>query len=358
MSSYNNINSTHVNNGNRTDSVLDALWVEKYRPRTIEEVALPPLLEQNVHKWLEQRQIPHLLFYGPAGSGKTTTALIIAKELADEEDRLIINGSYYRGINDVREQILPFVRQNPISTRSSLRIVLIDEADSITGDAWKALRHIIEQFSKYSRFIMTCNYVTKIPEPIMSRMQSFEFKEFDKEQCINIVESILIVENVQYTTEQIRIIVDTLYPDLRKIINTTQSLVVHNEDGSKTLDVTRLRDVIPAEDKIVSLIRDFYSGAIDGSTLIKEIRYVVESKWLDYSGLYPAIFEAIPELFLQDRVLCNNYAYKHVNCISEDMNFMSFIYELVMLRSRYTTTPVNGNNAHNSRLVQYVQQRR
>jgi len=308
-------------------NLLDALWVEKYRPKSIHEVALPKTLQNNVKEWLNKKQIPHLLFYGPPGSGKTTTALILTEALTDEADRLIINGSYYRGINEVRDQILPFVRQQPISYNSAIRIVLIDEADSITGDAWKALRHIIEAYCKYARFIMTCNYITKIPDPIQSRFQCYEFKEYDKNACMSIIESILTVENVQYSPEQIALVVDRLYPDLRKIINAVQSVTV-SKNGTRFLDTSKLHEAIPAEDKILSYIREFLEGKLPKRDFLRNVESIIKTQWIDYSGLYPAIFDMIPFSQLNIKVLCNKYAYQHTNCISQDMNFLAFILEL------------------------------
>ena len=311
-------------------STLDHLWTEKYRPKNIEAVALPSILKNNISKWFEDKEIPHLLFYGPAGCGKTTTAFIICDNIIQgKDDVLIVNGSYQRSINDIRNSIYPFARNAPIHIANKIRIVLIDEADSMSSDAWKALRNIIESCAKYTRFILTCNYVAKIPSPIQSRMQMVEFKEYSINECIQIIYEILAAEDVLFNDDDVKVIVNKLYPDLRQIINTCQLLVVEQEDGTKHLKIDNLDQSLPSENVIVHTIISALKGTLPSRKAIVVIDSIIKKKWIDYQSLYTALFDAIPANNYAAKVLVNKYAYMHTTCISEDMNFLACVYELL-----------------------------
>ncbi|HDD05185.1 MAG TPA: replication factor C small subunit, partial [Candidatus Aenigmarchaeota archaeon] len=159
------------------------IWTEKYRPKTLDEVVGQEKVVEKLKAFVRAKNLPHLLFAGPAGTGKTTCALAIARELYGEEWRdnlLELNASDERGIDTIRTKVKEFARTKPIGD-FPFKIILLDEADALTRDAQQALRRTMENFSSTCRFILDCNFSSKIIEPIQSRCAIFRFKPLEKE---------------------------------------------------------------------------------------------------------------------------------------------------------------------------------
>jgi replication factor C subunit 2/4 len=203
-------------------------WVEKYRPSKLEEVSSQKIIIDALKNVLITKKIPHLLFYGPSGSGKTSTILALAKELFNQDismNRIIeLNASDERGINVIRDKIKKYSKQL-MNTNNNLppwKFIILDEADTMTTDSQFALRRIMEQYSKITRFCIICNYHTKIIDPIISRCALFHFKPINEEHILMKLQFICNKENINYNNELLKKIIDLSRGDLRKAINFLQ----------------------------------------------------------------------------------------------------------------------------------------
>ena len=198
-----------------------SLWVEKYRPKTIDSYVFRDQQQKNqIDGWIKQQSIPHLLFSGSAGIGKTTLAKILFNELdIDPLDILEINGSRTNSVDDVRNAITNFVQMIPFG---DFKVVLLDEADYLTVNAQAALRGVMEEYHNTARFLLTCNYPHKIIPAIHSRCQGFHIEKVDIVEFTARVATILVEENIEFDLDTLDTFVKATYPDLRKCINTVQ----------------------------------------------------------------------------------------------------------------------------------------
>jgi len=207
------------------------LWVEEFRPAKIEDMILSDYQREIFSKFVAEKSIPHLLLYGNVGSGKTTIARILLDNI--ECDSMELNASSDRGIQVVRDKILCFAM---VQTMKPLKIVLLEEADAVTYDFQYSLRNLMETYSDNTRFILTCNYVNKIIEPIRSRCQLIEFREFGKPACFKHLCRILEAKKITFDKGDLLILIDLYYPDIRTMINTLQLNVAKN-----VLDISYLK---------------------------------------------------------------------------------------------------------------------
>ncbi|KAJ1903170.1 Subunit of heteropentameric Replication factor C (RF-C) [Coemansia sp. S100] len=264
-------------------------WVEKYRPKNIDDITAQEEVVQVLRKSLETKNLPHLLFYGPPGTGKTSTILALTRDMYGPEAAktrvLELNASDERGISVVREKVKTFARAvvsqaDPRYPSPPYKIVILDEADSMTTDAQAALRRIIEKYSRITRFCLICNYVSRIIEPLASRCTKFRFKSLPREQAVARVEHVASVESVNCQEGAVAALVDCAAGDLRRAIMSLQSAarMVHG-DGALDADmVAELVGVVPAA--VIESLRVAWNSA-DANAL----RVIVDE--LIYSG-YPA----------------------------------------------------------------------
>jgi len=223
------------------------IWVEKYRPSNLEEYIGNESVKGKVAEFLDEGSIQNLLLYGSAGGGKTSLAKLIVKGLKAEY--LYINASDERGIDTIREKIIPFA--STISFGGS-KIVILDESDYLTPQAQATLRNTIESFSGTCRFILTCNYLERIIAPLQSRCLSFSIVPPSKKEVANRVVSILNKEQIELNKDAVGQIIQTHYPDIRKVLNTLQGSI---KNGKIKLDTTSLTNT-DFEQKILDGLKD------------------------------------------------------------------------------------------------------
>jgi len=203
---------------------MKELWVEKYRPKTLEGyVFRDDHQKKQAQTWIKDRSIPHLLFSGSAGIGKTTMAKILINELGIEEyDVLELNASRTNSVDEVRNKITNFVQMIPFGP---FKVVLLDEADYLSPNAQAALRGVMEEYHSTARFILTCNYPNRIIPAIHSRCQGFHIAKVDQTEFTARVAEILITEGITPDLDTLDTYVKATYPDLRKCINMVQQNV-------------------------------------------------------------------------------------------------------------------------------------
>jgi replication factor C small subunit len=200
---------------------MKELWVEKYRPKTVNGYVFRDEHQKSqVESWIKQKTIPHLLFSGNAGIGKTTLAKILFNELdLNDLDVLEINASRTNSVEDVRDKIVNFVQMIPFGP---FKVVLLDEADYLSPNAQAALRGVMEEYHTTARFILTCNYPNRIIPALHSRCQGFHIERVDVAEFTARVATILMEESVDFDLDTLDTFVKATYPDLRKCINTVQ----------------------------------------------------------------------------------------------------------------------------------------
>jgi replication factor C subunit 3/5 len=207
-------------------------WVEKYRPKKLSSIVHHPNIIYALRKLIKKGQLPHMLFYGASGTGKTSTIMATAKKLYNEDISFMVlelNASDDRGINIVREEIKEFAESRNMF-KTGIKLIILDEADSMTYDAQFALRRVIEKFSYNTRFCLICNYMNKIIPAIRSRCMQFRFSPINNESINEYLGKICDKENIKITEEGKQSLIKISNGDLRKAINMLQSVSMAYDD--------------------------------------------------------------------------------------------------------------------------------
>tara|TARA_B100000925_G_scaffold194405_1_gene147178 strand:+ start:113 stop:1027 length:915 start_codon:yes stop_codon:yes gene_type:complete len=297
----------------------NSLLVEKYRPTKLENYVGNENIKKSISKYLEQNDIQNLIFYGPAGTGKTTLAKLIVKNL--ECDYVYINASDERGIETIRDKVSSFAS---VASFKPLKVVILDEADFLTIQAQASLRNIIETFSRTTRFILTCNYVERIIDPLQSRCQVLKVVPPTKKITALHLLKILDQENIRHTDEDIISIVNQFYPDLRKCINAIQANTV---DSQLKLD----KSVLFSSNYVNKVISELGKDKPN----FKKIRQIIaDANTDDYEELFRELFDSASE-YLPGKegtvaVLVNDHQYKSNFRIDKEINIMSLINNLIL----------------------------
>ena len=290
------------------------LWVEKYRPQTLEGYVGNEVIKNKVLDYLNQGSIQNLLLHGVAGTGKTTLAKLIANNL--NCDLLYINASDERGIDTIREKIIPFASSLGFG---DVKIVILDEADYITPQAQATLRNTMESFSGNTRFILTCNYLERIISPLQSRCQTLEIKPPSKQdvawRCVDICKE----EKVDIDNIALKTIVNAYYPDIRKIINTIQGSVVNHV---VKLDKSSLKDDL--NEQIIQ--------ALSNKAKLSDIRQILaDSGSREFDNLFKALYDNITKFTSNEGaaiLIIAKYQYEYTFVLEKEICVAAMLNEL------------------------------
>jgi len=229
-----------------------SLWTEKYRPKNVSEyVFMDPKQKEKVEQWIKEGKVPNVIFAGPAGTGKTSLAKMLLKELkVHDADIKVINASKDNGVDYIRETVDGFCSVMPYGDR---RYILLDESDFLSLNSQAALRNPMEACSDTVSFILTCNFPNRIMPALHSRCQSMHIEKMDKVEFTARMATILIEENVQFEIDDLDIFVNAAYPDLRKCINNCE---LNTNNGILTLPTQNASDSSDYRLNAVALFRD------------------------------------------------------------------------------------------------------
>jgi replication factor C small subunit len=304
-----------------TQSQSHTLWAEKYRPNNVNEYICDSHLRDILVDFINRKDIPHLLFHRGAGTGKTTLAKILTKNIPS--DVIYINASDTNGIEMVRTKIKGFAGSTGFQ---SLKIVILDEADFFTTEAQAALRNLMETYSQSTRFILTCNYVEKIIKPLISRCQVFEIEPPTKKDVAVYVRNILDKESIKYELPDLKIVLDNFYPDVRKIINYLQQ---SSTSGSLKLVKTQNASV-DLKSSLVNLLKNSKTN----SKAFNDIRQLVAdagTKTFDelYIELYTKASEFAPDKEIAVIIEVAEYMYQSAMVVDKEITFMACVAKLI-----------------------------
>jgi len=297
------------------------LLVEKYRSKDLDEYVGNEHIKKTITQYLGQNDIQNLIFYGPAGTGKTTLAKLIVNNL--NCDYLYINASDERGIETIRDKVSGFA-----STASfkPIKVVILDEADFLTIQAQASLRNVIETFSRTTRFIMTCNYVERIIDPLQSRCQVLKVIPPSKKEVAVHLASVMATEGTTYEIEDLKTIVNQYYPDLRKCLNTIQ---LSTQNQKLVID----KSVLVSSNYMTSILKELSNT----KPKWREIRQIIANANVsDFEELYRYLYDNA-NVYASGRegmvaIYINEYSYQSNFRIDKEINCMALIQKLIELK--------------------------
>ena len=303
--------------------IANSLLNEKYRPLSLDTFVGNENLKKTIQKFLDQNDIVNMLLYGGAGVGKSTLAKLIVHNL--DCDSLLINASDERGIETIRDKVQGFAS---VASFKPLKVVILDEADFLTIQAQASLRNIIETFSRTTRFIMTCNFVERIIDPLQSRCQVLKIIPPTKKDVAKHLAGILDQESIEFEINDLVPLVNQYYPDLRKCINTIQ---LSTQDNTLKLD----QSILVSSNYIDKVINALTEGSKHNKVdCYNEIRQTIaDANVDDFDELFKSLYERASE-YLQDKegtatILINEHQYKANFRIDKEINTMSLIQQIL-----------------------------
>ena len=304
---------------------MNELWTEKYRPNTVENYVFKDEKQRRqIKNWLAEGALPHLLFSGVQGTGKTTLAKLLFNELnVNPYDVKEINASKDNGVDFIRDSIVNFAQTIPFG---DFKYILLDEADYLTPNAQAVLRNVMEKYSSTVRFILTCNYPHKVIPAIHSRCQGFHIDKLDKDEFVLRLANILIAENIEFDMDTLDTFASANYPDLRKSINSIQ---MNSYGGKLALD----EDNTSVSDYRLEMISLFKAGKY------KEARQVIcaQATLDEYEDIYRFLYQNLTffadDDTKQDKciIAIRDGLVKHTMCADAEVNLSATITELAMI---------------------------
>jgi DNA polymerase III delta prime subunit len=304
-----------------------SIWNEKYRPNDLTTFIGNEQLKQIISQYINNNDPINMLFYGPPGSGKTTLAKLIVNNI--ECDYLFLNASDERGIDTIRDKVQGFASS---ASFKPIKIIILDEADFLTIQAQASLRNIIETYSRTTRFILTCNYLERIIDPLQSRCQVLKITPPSKKEVAQHVSVILDKENIEYTVEDLVLVVNKHYPDVRKILNTCQ---VNTVDGGANDYYLKIDKSVLTGGYKDALLKELKSPS---KTSFKNIRQILaDSNLDDFEDVYRFLYDSLDEYGKNDInkamivIEIENYMY-HANFrIDKEINVCALIASILKI---------------------------
>jgi replication factor C small subunit len=295
------------------------LLVEKYRSTKLEDYVGNENIKATISKYLSQNDIQNLIFYGPPGTGKTTLAKLIVNNL--NCDHLYINASDERGIETIRDKVSGFASS---ASFKPLKVIILDEADFLTIQAQASLRNVIETFSRSTRFILTCNYIERIIDPLQSRCQVLKIVPPSMREVASHIAGILDNENIEWAKETLGPIVKQYYPDIRKILGTAQLSTI---DNKLVLD----KSILVSNNYIEQVINELKTGKN-----WKTIRQIIaDSNINDYDELFKALYDNVSTYAPQSEgmvtIYINEHSYQANFRIDKEINMMACIAQIIQV---------------------------
>ena len=300
---------------------MNSLYVEKYRSKTLNEYVGNDQLKQIIHQYIKNNDIQNLLLYGTPGTGKTTLAKLIVNNI--NCDFLYINASDERGIDTIRDKVQGFASS---ASFKPIKVIILDEADFLTIQAQASLRNIIETYSRTTRFILTCNYLERIIDPLQSRCQVLKITPPSKKEVAQHISTILDQENIYYEVSDLALVVNKHYPDVRKILNTCQ---VNAVECKLTID----KSLIASNNYTDAILKELKAA---NKSSFKNIRQILaDSNLNDFDEIYRFLYDNLDEYGKNDLakaiiiIEIENYMY-HANFrIDKEINVMALISKIL-----------------------------
>ena len=297
-----------------------SLWVEKYRPTSLDTYIGNEHLKSKVSVYLESGDLPHLLLYGKAGTGKTTLAKLLVNNI--ECDYMYINASDENSVDTVRTKVRGFASTMGFK---DYKIIILDECDYITPNAQAALRNLMETFSKHCRFILTCNFVERIIDPIQSRCQSFQVIPPSKKDVALHIHQILKEESIASKMDDVAGLVNAGYPDIRRVINSCQRQVV---DGLLVVDKQSLVES-DYKMKLMEIIKK--ESKKDAFKSVRKL--LADSQVTDFAELYKLMYDEVDSYgtghIAECILIIAKYQLSDGQVVDKEINAMAMIIELI-----------------------------
>jgi replication factor C small subunit len=299
------------------------LWVEKFRPNTLEGYVGNEQIKTTIQKYLDQNDIQNFLFYGPAGCGKTTLAKLIINNL--DCDYIYINASDENGVDTIREKVKSFAS---VASFKPFKVVILDEADFITIQGQAALRNVIETYSRSTRFILTCNYIERIIDPLQSRCQVLKIVPPSKNEVAFHIMNILKKEEVDCSADDLKLVINQHYPDIRKMLNTLQMSVNGTE-------IIVDKSILVSNNYKNKVLMELCKPTTKSFNNIRQI--IADSNVSDYEDLFRYLYDNVEKyapLSVGEVVIyIEEYQY-HANFrIDKEINIMALISRILSLIS-------------------------
>jgi len=297
------------------------LWTEAFRPNTLDGYIGNEALIGKANIWIQNGELPHLLFYGSAGTGKTTLAKILAN--AVDSQTMYINASDENSVEVVRDKISRFASSVGFKR---WKIIILDEFDFMTANAQAALRNLMETYSKTTRFILTCNYVEKIIDPIQSRCQTFAITPPNKKDVAQRLVTVLDEKGVTYDIKDIAAIINASYPDIRRAINAAQASVVNG--------VLQIDKASAIQANYMTEVLEMLKTAKDKKATFTKIRQcIADSKVRDFTPMYTFLYDNLDEFAHGHIAPCiliiAEAQFKDASVVDKEINIMAMFVNLL-----------------------------